>query len=92
MPTYDNPRTGVVHWVVVPRRASSVIYPTLRCYAARWVTACHFLHSSNPSWNQQNFDAIGVPADVTCCHCRETAAFLDEVDRVRKAAETAEAD
>ncbi len=64
MPTYDNPRTGVVHWIVNEGT----------CYQA----PCHFIGSMFfPSWDWKNFDTVGEPADVTCCKCRETAAYLD---------------
>lgn len=66
MPTYDNPTTGVVHWMS-PRRLWNG-------------TACHFLAESIPSWNWANYDPVGVPADVTCCKCRETAAWLGAVN------------
>lgn len=66
MATYDNPRhkPPVVHWI-------GERTPT------RTRTACHFLDSCKASWNWKNFDPVGSPADVTCCHCRETAAWLD---------------
>ncbi len=72
MPTYDNPATGVVHWI-----------PTGK---VSWVrTACHFLDRGRLSWDWNNLDPVGVPADVTCCHCRETAEFLDEAQKAAEA-------
>ena len=64
MATYDNPRTEVVHWISGPHARTN----------AR--TACHFLDSGKASWNPLNYDPLGMPGDVTCCHCRETAAWL----------------
>ncbi len=74
MPTYDNPNTAVVHWVTKRREACL----GLACLYFR-ATACNFIRDYYHSWNQKNFDPVGAPADVTCCKCRETAAFLDAV-------------
>ncbi len=64
MPTYDNPRTGVVHWIPLSFRG------------VWWIrTACHHLDSEMPQWNRKNFDRAGVTADVTCYHCHQTVAL-----------------
>ncbi len=84
MATYDNPRTGVVHWVPEENVRSQPDWLWIR-------TACHFLDRFLPSrlaqrrrsWN--NFDPLGVPADVTCCKCRETAVWLDEAQQAAEA-------
>lgn len=68
MPTYDNPRNGVVHWVETAR-------PT--------ITACHCLRVVPES---KNYDPVGEPADVTCCHCCETEAWLDASQKEFEAA------
>lgn len=62
MPTYDNPRNGVVHWVE-PRAA---------------MTACNFLRVVRKS---KHFDLVGSHVDVGCCHCRETATWLDAAQK-----------
>lgn len=78
MATYENPRTGVVHWVPGPEGWWDTPLST---------TACHSLTQLSPSWTSDNFDPIGVPADVTCCKCRETAAFLDALQEAAEAEE-----
>jgi hypothetical protein len=81
MATYDNPRTGVVHWTVNRTK------PCLGLACVRFVaTACGFLNDLLPSWNQRNFDPVGEPVDVTCCHCRERAAFLEASQKAFDAA------
>ncbi len=72
MPTYDNPKTDVVHWV-------SEQGPGMTR------TACHFLDPFRLSWDRANLDPVGEPVDVTCCKCRETAAFLDAVELAAEA-------
>lgn len=71
MPTYENQNTDVIHFV--PHGA--------------YRTACRHLDSVRTSWNVNNYDPVGVPADVTCCKCRETGVFLDDAERFREAAE-----
>lgn len=71
MATYTNSGTGVVHWLREPRT-----------WWAR--TACNRIGEfgrswkcDNRSWNWDNVDPVGTPAEVTCCKCRETRAFLE---------------
>ena len=67
MTTYDNANTGVVHWVADTRERP-------------WQTACFHMNESTGRWNEKLYDPVGAPADVTCCKCRETAAWLDALD------------
>jgi len=67
MPTYKNPETGVVHWLVGRVSFDPRPYPH---------AVCHFSDRFR-SWDWKNFDRLGAPEDVTCCKCRETAAWLD---------------
>ncbi len=69
MATYDNPRTGVIHWVVRDG------------YVVR--TACKYFWRDFPEWDSSNVDVVGEPADVTCCKCRDTASFLDAAEAAR---------
>lgn len=72
MATYDNLRTGVVHWTV------NRTEPCLGLAFLRFIaTACGHMREFTPLWSRNNYSPLGTPADVTCCHCRETASFLD---------------
>ncbi len=70
MPTYENPNTGVVHWISLDA-----------CWPAK--TACGTLDQVPPAVEQGcrnwvDVDTMGVPADVTCSRCRATSAFADD--------------
>lgn len=71
MAIYRNRITRVVHWLGERRG-----WPA--------GTACAALDQFMPSWNWLDVDSLGVPADVTCCKCRETSAFLDAAAEAAK--------
>lgn len=79
MPTYENPRTGVVHWVAGKPPWGVSFDP--RSHPS---TVCFCSYQFRPSWDWNNFDAAGVPTDVTCRKCRETTTFLDTHKKPRR--------
>ena len=64
MSTYQTRNTGVIHWMDFQPPDPTKL-------------ACH---SPIYKWDSDKFDPAGVPADVTCCNCRETRAWLDAVE------------
>lgn len=64
MPVYENPDTGIRHWVsdihsIEPR------------------VACGVFPSLNAVWGWG--DLVGEPADVTCRKCQKTSEFLNAI-------------
>lgn len=65
MPTYENPNTGVIHWISTKR--------------IQWNrTACGLVGKFMDHLSLHLVDPVGVPADVTCGRCRATWAFVDD--------------